>query len=84
MLDAVSNQEKISRLKEMLRESASPNKQPQKEGFPHTKTAPRKQQSSLFPLEQRYLELEEKFNIRLEQEWRMLESAALEVEVLQE
>lgn len=55
MLDAVSNQEKISRLKEMLRESASPNKQSQKDVFPQTKTASRKPQSSLLPLEQRYL-----------------------------
>ena len=50
MLDAVSNQEKISRLKEMLRENASSNKQPQNEVFPQTKIAPRKPQSSLLPL----------------------------------
>lgn len=75
MLDAVSNQEKISRLKEMLKESASPNKQSQKEGFLHK--PPRKPPSSLSPLEQRYLELEEKLNNRLEQEWRMLDNVAL-------
>jgi hypothetical protein len=86
MLEAATNQEKIMKLKEMLRDNSSPPKQThtQKESFANTKNAQRKQLASFLPLEQRYLELEEKFSNRFDEEWRLYEGISIQVEILQE
>ena len=40
--------------------------------------------AALLPLEQRFLELEEKFSNRFEEEWKLYEKVLAEVEELQE
>ena len=68
MLDAASNQQKILKLKELLRDNTSPIKQntAHKETYSQSKTGIRKQMVYMLPLQQRCLEIEEKMNIRLE------------------